>query len=60
MSGEEKNEYAELEKELREQKKPKKPLARVIPAFIDLIIIGAQVVVFGGFLYMTYIYGVKH
>jgi hypothetical protein len=41
MTGEEKKEYEELEKELREEKKPKKPLARVIPAFIDLIIIGA-------------------
>lgn len=60
MSGDEKNEYAELEKELREQKKPKKPLARVIPAFIDLIIIGAQFVVFVGFLYMAYIYGDLH
>jgi hypothetical protein len=41
MSGEEKAEYEELEKELQEEKQPKKPLARVIPAFIDLIIIGA-------------------
>lgn len=41
MTGDEKNEYEELEKELRNEKKPKKQLARVIPAFIDLIIIGA-------------------
>lgn len=52
----EKQENQEYEKALQEQKKAKKPVARIIPAFIDFIIIGAQVVVFGGFMYMAYFY----
>jgi hypothetical protein len=45
-----------MEKEIAEQKKPKKPVARIIPAFIDLIIFLAQIAIFTGFLYMAYIY----
>ena len=37
MSNED-SEYILIEKEIEEQKKPKKPVARIIPAFIDLII----------------------
>ena len=54
------SEYILIEKEIAEQKKPKPPVARIIPAFIDLIIFLAQIGVFGGFLYMAYIYGKLH
>jgi len=46
-----------IEKEIAEQNKPKKPVGRIIPAFIDLCIFLAQVAVFAGFLYMAYFYG---
>jgi hypothetical protein len=51
------SEYILIEKEIEEQKKPKKPVARIIPAFIDLIIFLAQLAIAGGFLYMAYFYG---
>jgi hypothetical protein len=41
-----------LEKKLA----PKKPVARVLPSFIDLIILLLQIAIFGGFLFMAYFY----
>ena len=32
------SEYKLIEKEIEEQKKPKAPVARIVPAFIDIII----------------------
>jgi hypothetical protein len=54
LSEAEKAEEQELEREIAEEKKPKKPVARIVPAFIDLILFLAQLAVFGGFLYMTF------
>lgn len=51
------SEFIQLEKEILEQAKPRKPVARILPAFIDLIILGAQLGIFSGFLYMSYIFG---
>jgi len=57
MTAAEKEEERELEREIQEEKKPKKPVARIVPAFIDLILLLAQLAVFGGFLYMAYFFG---
>lgn len=43
---------ATLEKKLA----PKKPVARILPSFIDLIILLLQLAIFGGFLFMAYFY----
>lgn len=57
---EENSEFIQIEKEILEQQKPRKPVARILPAFIDLIILGAQAGIWFGFLYMAYIYGNLH
>ena len=46
----------EFEAEIERQRTLKRPVARIVPAFIDIIILVAQVAAFGGFLYMAYIY----
>ena len=47
------NEY--LEEQRRNQSKQRK-VARIVPAFIDLIILVAQLAMFGGYTYMAFFY----